>query len=106
MTFSLSVRTRTVVACSKDWISWILRLAYKSSSKFFSSAKRKIEILYVFGGKERARALGPTTATGNEKRRTLDYIPVKSPENQSHVVRNFIQCINLKKSNTSQRNEQ
>ena len=38
---------------------------YKSSSKFFSSAKREQEILNVLGGK----ALGVTT--GNEKQRTL-----------------------------------
>ena len=41
------------------------RLVYKSSSKFFSSAKREQEILNVLGGK----ALGVTT--GNEKQRTL-----------------------------------
>ena len=42
------------------------RLAYKSNSKFFSSAKCKLEIRYVYAAK-----LGPTTGTGNEKRRTL-----------------------------------
>ena len=40
----------------------------RSSSEFFSSAKRKLEIFNVFGGKasERAGALGPPTGTGNE----------------------------------------
>ena len=50
----------------------IFRLAQKSSSKLFSSAKHKVGI-YIFGGKavERAGALEPTTESGNEKRRTL-----------------------------------
>ena len=55
----------------------IYRLAYKSSSNFFSSAKRKLQIFYVFCSKSEPKsetssfALRPTTGTGNEKRRTL-----------------------------------
>ena len=45
-------------------------LAHKSSSKFFLSTKHELEIFYVFGGKVSER-LGPSTGTGNEKRRTL-----------------------------------
>ena len=45
------------------------RLAHKLSSKLFSSAKHKLEISYVFGGK--VSMLGPITRTGNEKRRFL-----------------------------------
>ena len=50
-----------------------ITLAHKSSSKFFSSAKRELQIFYVFGCKasERAGALGPTAGTGNDERRTL-----------------------------------
>ena len=50
----------------------MFRLAQKSSSKLFSSAKHEVGI-YIFGGKaiERAGGLEPTTGTGNEKRRTL-----------------------------------
>ena len=57
----------------------IFRLAQKSSSELFSSAKNKLGI-YIFGGKavERAGALVPTTGTGNEKRRTLKKSTVPS----------------------------
>ena len=57
----------------------IFRLAQKSSSKLFSSAKHELGI-YIFGGKaiERAEALEPTTGTGNEKRRTLKTSTVSS----------------------------
>ena len=41
------------------------RLPYKSSSKFFSSAKCKKFVMFT------AAKLEPTTGTGNKKRRTL-----------------------------------
>ena len=49
------------------------RLAYKSSSYFFPSAKRELYIFYELRQKasEREGALRPTTGTGNEKPRTL-----------------------------------
>ena len=47
----------------------VCQYAYKLSSKFFSRAKRELEIFNVLRSK--ASALGHTTGTGNEKRRTL-----------------------------------
>ena len=46
-------------------VSLYHRLANKSSSDFFTSAKRERYIFYVFGGRSE---LGTTTGTGNEKR--------------------------------------
>ena len=46
------------------------RLAHKSSSKFFSSAKRELEICYVFGGKARERTLDYYR---NRKREAKDF---------------------------------
>ena len=44
----------------------------KSSSIFFTSARREPQNFVCFGGGEASeRAEGPTTGTGNEKGRTL-----------------------------------
>ena len=45
------------------------KLAYKSSSNVFTSAKHEQWVFNVFCGIK--RALGQTTGSGNEKRRTL-----------------------------------
>ena len=57
----------------------IFRLAQKSSSKRFSSAKHELGI-YIFGGKaiEREGTLEPSTWTGNWKRTTLKKSTVSS----------------------------
>jgi len=57
----------------------IFRLAQKSSSKLFSSAKHDLGI-YILGGKaiERAGAQEPTPGTGNLKRKTLKKPTVSS----------------------------
>ena len=51
------------------------RLSYKSSSKFFSSAKRELEIFIVLGGKanERAGALRALAYYRNRKREAKDF---------------------------------
>ena len=51
------------------------RLSYKSSSKFFSSAKRELEIFIVLGGKanERAGALRALAYYRDRKREAKDF---------------------------------
>ena len=64
---SVSCRINSLIDCEQSVISHLSRsrsraeLAHKSNSKFFWSAKRELEIFYVFGVAKRAR----------EKRRTL-----------------------------------
>ena len=55
-----------------EFFGLLHRLAHKSSSKFFSSAKRELEIFYVFGGKASERA-GALAGAYYRKREAKDF---------------------------------
>ena len=55
-----------------EFFGLLHRLAHKSSSKFFSSAKREPEIFYVFGGKASERA-GAVARAYYRKREAKDF---------------------------------